>query len=93
MPQRPQSVALLVTSTSQPLVGSRSQSAKPVAQTKPHVGATQVDVACARVGQTVPQPPQLAGSNAVFVHTEPLPAGHLMVGAGQTSVQTLETHS
>src|SRR5947209_9281147 len=55
-PQLFESVCVLI---SQPLTAARSQSAKPLLHTRPQLAAVQAGVAFARVGQTVPQPPQL----------------------------------
>ena len=59
LPHAPQLLTSPVVLISQPLAGSRSQSAKPALQVKPHTPAAQVGCALAGVGQTVPQAPQL----------------------------------
>ncbi|MBK6533845.1 MAG: hypothetical protein IPF99_30940 [Deltaproteobacteria bacterium] len=57
-PQLPQSVMLVRVSTSQPLAGLPSQSAKPVLHVKLHAPDAQKMLAFARVGHARPQPPQ-----------------------------------
>lgn len=65
--QEPQLFALLVRLTSQPSVGLRSQSAKPVLHVPmPHVPLLQTDDALAS-WHTVPQPPQLLTSVDVAI--------------------------
>ena len=64
-PQAPQLATLVERFTSQPVVATPSQSAKPVAQVRPQRDAAQVRVALAPVGHEVPQAPQFAGSVAV----------------------------
>jgi hypothetical protein len=58
-PQVPQLVTVLVRLVSQPLLSSPSQLPKPVLQVMPQAPAVQVAAALARVGQAVPQAPQL----------------------------------
>jgi hypothetical protein len=55
-PQPPQFLSLVRVLVSQP--GSRSQSAKPGLQVKPHIPALHVVVALARAGQAFPHIPQ-----------------------------------
>jgi hypothetical protein len=57
-PHIPQLMVLVRVSTSQPLDGSMSQSARPVSQRSPHTPATQVAVEPAPEAQRIPQPPQ-----------------------------------
>ena len=59
-PHTPQLVVETRRSTSQPLLATPSQSAKPIAQVKPHAPEEHVAVALARVGHAAPQLPQLA---------------------------------
>jgi hypothetical protein len=59
-PHPPQWVLLVRVSTSQPLAGFMSQSAKPALQAKPQAPAAQVGVALARAGQALLQAPQCA---------------------------------
>ena len=61
-PQRPQWETSVARFTSQPLVASPSQSAKPVMHATPHTPDAQVGDALARDGQAMPQAPQLFGS-------------------------------
>jgi hypothetical protein len=66
-PHAPQLFASLVVSTSQPVDGSLSQSAKPVAQDEiAQFDAVHVAVAWARV-QTLPQLPQWLTSLVVLI--------------------------
>jgi hypothetical protein len=73
LPQAPQLLTSVLVFVSQPFVAFPSQSAKGAMQTKPQVPPLQVVVAFARVGQTVPQAPQLVTSVFVFV-SQPLAA-------------------
>src|SRR5258706_14368822 len=66
-PQMPQFIGSLVTGDSQPVTAMRSQSSKPARHTEPHVPMEQVAVALARIGQAMPQPPQLAVEDWVSV--------------------------
>jgi hypothetical protein len=61
LPQRPQCMALELVSTSQPLAGFMSQSAKPTVQRKPHVPAEHVAVELGAFGQALSQRPQCMG--------------------------------
>jgi hypothetical protein len=78
-PHAPQFVTLVLMLTSQPLLATPSQSAKPVLQVKPQTLAVHLDVALARAGHCVVHEPQWFGSVVVFVHW-PLqstwPVGH-----------------
>ena len=62
-PQPPQFASSAPTSTSQPLLGFPSQSARPASHAKPHIPpAPQVALASAAAAQTVVQPPQVSGA-------------------------------
>ncbi len=71
LPQRPQLPVLVRVSTSQPLRGLPSQSAKPVLQVKPHAPDEQNTDALARAAQVRPQPPQCCTLVLVFT-SQPL---------------------
>jgi hypothetical protein len=72
LPQRPQLPVLLRVSTSQPLRGLPSQSAKPASQVNPHAPEEQNTEAFARAAQARPQPPQCRTLVLVFT-SQPLP--------------------
>ncbi len=61
LPQAPQWAGAVASSTSQPLAGSPSQSAKPASQVAPQRESSQVAVACGRAGQALRHAPQWAG--------------------------------
>lgn len=70
--QTPQCVTVVRVSTSQPLLASPSQSAKPVVQANPQLAALHVDVAFARTGQgeqSVPQVSTAVSGAQVVPHT------------------------
>ena len=69
----PQCATLLRVSASQPLAGLPSQSAKPVAQSRPQAPAEHVAVAWAPDGHARPQAPQLASALVVSA-SQPLEA-------------------
>ncbi len=69
--QVPQCAALLLRSTSQPLLATPSQSAKPLLQVNPQVPLPQVAVALARAGHALPQAPQFV-SDVVTFTSQPL---------------------
>jgi hypothetical protein len=78
-PQLPQFAALAATLTSQPLSGTPSQSAKPVAQVKPQAPPWQVAVAFARTGHALPHAPQVVG--------DPMLASHPLAGLRSQSAK------
>jgi hypothetical protein len=89
LPQRPQLVAALRRSVSQPLAASASQSPKPAAHAMPHTPAAQVGVALAPAGHTLPHAPQWVTAVAVAV-SQPLAASASQSPrpAAQASAQT-----
>jgi hypothetical protein len=89
LPQRPQLVAALRRSVSQPLAASASQSPKPAAQARPHTPAAQVGVALAPAGHTIPHAPQWVTAVEVAV-SQPLAAAASQSPkpAAQASAQT-----
>jgi hypothetical protein len=70
-PQAPQCPRVVASSTSHPLDGSMSQSAKPALQVNPHIPPPQVVAALGRIGHALPHRPQCATAMDVSV-SQPL---------------------
>jgi hypothetical protein len=87
--QRPQCVALVAKVTSQPLVGSPSQSPKPAAQVYSQRPAAHAATAPGRVAQAMPQPPQCATVLVVSV-SQPLVALPSQFSKGATQLATAQ---
>jgi hypothetical protein len=95
LPQRPQLPVLERVSTSQPLAGLPSQSAKPTLQVNPHAPAAQNTAAFARAVHTRPQPPQFWRLVLVFT-SQPLliaPSQSPVPAAQAPMAQTPATHT
>jgi hypothetical protein len=89
-PHAPQFIALDRVSASQPLVGSRSQSAKPAAHAPiPHVPIVHEAAAFIGAGQARPHAPQFITS----VCTSKQLAPHMILGAGQSERHAPATHT
>jgi hypothetical protein len=101
-PQAPQFCELVLRLVSQPFVALPSQLPKPALHVKPHLPPLQVVTALVRLGQMLPQAPQLLRSVLVLTHVLPhlvkpllqvklhVPALHVAValaGATQTLPQ------
>jgi hypothetical protein len=66
MPQPPQCAIAVFVSVSHPLLASPSQLPKPAPHVNPQTPVAHVDVAFARAGHAIPQPPQFAALVLVF---------------------------
>ncbi|MFO0560349.1 MAG: hypothetical protein U0269_20195 [Polyangiales bacterium] len=90
LPHAPQFIGLDRVSASQPLVGSRSQSAKPASHAPiPHVPIVHEAAALAGAGHARPHEPQFITS----VCTSRQLAPHIILGAGQSERHAPATHS